>query len=170
MKRSMGFSRFEFYVVLSVVSVVALFGIQRYSDIAKEAQRFGFEALAQNFSATVYNYRSRWILDQQRDKNVLEVDGSLVQFSMQGWPLAVLSNENVYAGVTLSSCASLWKTFLQNPPTLSYKGSQASGTATYHLVINSENLCRFERTVSESPGFYFEYSPVSGEVSIHTPR
>ena len=168
MKKSPGFSRFEFYVVISVISLIALFGIQRYSKLAGEAQRLGVEALAQNFSAAVYNYRSRWIIEQQRGSNLLKVGDILVQFSAQGWPMAVLANESPYMSVTISSCLSMWKTFLQNPPALSYEGGDTYGTHVYHLVISSKNVCRFEWAGNPSKNFYFEYSPISGEVSVHT--
>jgi len=167
-KKSLGFSRFEFYWVISVIGVIAVIGIHRYSKLGEEVQRFGFEVLAQNFSAAVYNHRSRWILAQQRDNYLLRIDKSLVQFSLQGWPLAVLNNEPAYTRVTLSSCLSLWKGFLQNPPAISIDGSDAYGSRAYHLSLKTENLCHFEWMQDSSGGFYFEYSPVSGGVSIHT--
>lgn len=178
MKKNLGFSSFEFYFVVSVIGLVLIVGIQRYYKLAEQIQHLSLEILAQNFNAAVYSNRARWLIAQQSPERVqlssekkyqLDIENSVVQFSVQGWPIAVIKDHNV-AKVTESTCLSLWNTFLQNPPPISYAGDKPYGSHKYHLTVTEDGLCRFE-LVTPTPGeFYFDYSPVTGQVkSFATP-
>lgn len=169
MKKSLGFTSFEFYFVVAAIGLVLIVGIQRYYRLAEETQRLSFEILAQNFSAAVYNHRVRWIMAQQApEKNYqIVVDNTIIQFSPQGWPIAVVTNPSKVSQATLSGCLSLWNAFLQNPPAISFSGGDPYGSRAYHASVTREGKCHFE-LIAPSKGFYFEYSPLSGQVNTYT--
>ena len=170
MKKNLGFTSFEFYFVMSVIGIIVLVAMQRYVQLAEETRRLSFEVVAKHFNAAVYNNHARWIVAQQHTKTFrLKLDGVDIQFSPQGWPLAVLTNEPMVAGVSVNSCLSLWQSLLQNPPSISYYGGDPYGSRHYHLSLSLENACRFE-LITEQPGqFYFEYAPYFGKVLFFTP-
>lgn len=171
MKKSLGFSSFEFYFVMSVIGLILIVGIQRYFKLAEEAQRFSFEILAQNFSAAVYNHRIRWIIAQQTPEknNQISIENLLIQFTSQGWPIAVgTTRQSIGEQVTLTGCVSLWNAFLQNPPAISFLGGDPYGSRPYHVDLTPEGKCHFELVMPESKSFYFEYSPLSGQVKTYT--
>ena len=166
MKKSLGFSSFEFYFVVSVIGLVLIVGIQRYYRLAEDTQRLSFEILANNFSAAIYNHRARWLMAQQSSENTdqLKIENTLVQFSAEGWPIAV--DARASKKINLSNCLSLWNSLLQNPPAISFAGGEPYGSYKYHLNLTADNKCRFE--LVKPKGFYFEYSPVSGQVKTYT--
>jgi len=170
MKKTLGFTSFEFYFVMSIIGILVLIATQRYLQLAEETKRLTFEAVAKNFNAAVYNHHARWIMAQQQAKTFqLNVDGLDIQFSPHGWPLAVLTKEPLAAGVSVNSCLSLWNSLLQNPPSISYYDGGPYGSRRYHLSLSLENACRFE-LITEQPGeFYFEYAPYFGRVLFFTP-
>lgn len=167
MKKNLGFTRFEFYFVISVISVLILVAIQRYVALAEETRRLSFEITARNFSAAIYNYHARWILAHQDQQNlsVLNIEAMDIQFSETGWPLAVLGEKNIVNNISITSCLSLWQHFLQNPPFISVD-KDAYGTHDYHLRLPDTKTCRYE-FVSEN-NFFVDYKPVSGDVVVHT--
>lgn len=170
MKKNLGFTSFEFYFVMSVIGLILIVGIQRYYRLAEETQRLSFEILAQNFSASVFNHRARWIMAQQSPNRPFQlvVENSVIQFSLQGWPIAVDSNDYKNEKVTVAGCLSLWNAFLQNPPAISVAGGDSYGSRQYHLSVTNDRKCRFELVTPQPKGFYFEYSPLSGQVKTYT--
>ena len=170
MKKNLGFTSFEFYFVMSIIGLILVVGIQRYFRLAEETQRLSFEILAQNFNASVYNHRARWIMAQQAPEKIykISVENSVIQFSLQGWPIAVVADEAKYEKVNVSTCLSLWNAFLQNPPAISFAGGDFYGSRQYHLSVTPDSKCHFELVTPEPKGFYFEYSPASGQVKTYT--
>lgn len=183
MKNVRGFSSFEFYFVVSIIGIVALFGIQRYLKLAEETRRFAFEVLAQHFNTSVYNLHAYWTLEQSRSGQtaVVPVQGMLIYFSESGWPIAALQSNADQSeaeaapqklrvpAVSLITCRSLWFGLLQNPASLSYDGGDAYGSRAYHLSLTPDRNCRFE-FISDKPGtYYFDYSPSTGQVNLHLP-
>ncbi len=165
MKKSLGFSSFEFYFVVSVIGLILIVGIQRYFRLAEETQRLSFEILANNFSSVVYTHRARWLMAQQSSEKTdqLKIDDRIVQFSSEGWPVAV---DGVSQQINIPACLSLWNSFLQPPPLISFTNGEPYGAHQYHLSVTVDGKCRFE---SVNPkGFYFEYSPSSGQVKTFT--
>jgi MSHA pilin protein MshB len=170
MKKAQGFASFEFYFVMSIIGIIALIAIQRYTQVAEETKRLSFDVLAKHFQAAVLNYHSRWIMVQQQTKTFpLPIDGLDVQFTAEGWPIDIGVGEQLSPVASASSCLRLWENLLQNSPPISYEGGEPYGSYAYHVRFSLENGCRYE-LVTENPGeFYFEYSPVSGEVLFHMP-
>jgi MSHA pilin protein MshB len=173
MKQARGFTKFEFYIVVSVIGIVALVAVQRYLHLADEVRRLNFETLAKHFTTAVYNYRARWIMAQQYAyTSQLNLDGLVLNFSAQGWPLGVLTSSSSLpplVEVSINSCLSLWNNFLQNPPAISYAGGDPYGSHRYHLSLSSERSCQFELITKDPRAMYFEYAPLSGAVRLHTP-
>ncbi|GGY67906.1 hypothetical protein GCM10011613_10150 [Cellvibrio zantedeschiae] len=165
MKKNLGFSSFEFYFVISVIGLIMIFGIQRYYKLAEETQQLSFEVLAQNFSASVYSHHARWLLAQQSSNitSQLIIENNIVQFSRQGWPIAVVTEGSSVKPNEIASCLSLWNNFLQNPPAIS-AGDNSSEVRKYHLATTREGKCRFEFLTPDAGTFFFEYSPESGQV------
>jgi hypothetical protein len=170
MKKTLGFTSFEFYFVMSVIGIIVLIATQRYLQLAEETKRLSFEVVAKNFNAAVYNHHARWIMAQQQIKTFqLNVDGLDIQFSPHGWPLVVLNQSRIATDASVNNCLGLWNNLLQNPPSISYSGGDPFGSRRYHLNITLEGACQFE-LITEHPGeFYFEYAPVSGKVQFFTP-
>jgi hypothetical protein len=169
MKKMLGFTSFEFYFVISVIGIIVLVAMQRYSQLAEETKRLSFEVVAKHFNASVYNHHARWIMAQQQTKIfLLNIEGLDIQFTAQGWPSAVVTEKPLLPVVSIASCLSLWNNLLQNPPSISYDGGDPYGSRIYHLSVSREGACRFE-LITESPGeFYFEYAPLSGRVIFHS--
>ena len=169
MKKNLGFTRFEFYFVISAISIITLFAIQRYLTLAEETRHFSVEMIVRNFSAVIYNHHARWIMAQQNqsDASQLNIDGVDIQFSQTGWPVAVLAQKNIVSELSITSCLSLWQNFLQNPPLISVS-SDAYGTQAYHLSLPKADTCRYEFVNAQPNEFYVDYKPISGEFIFHT--
>ncbi len=162
MKRNLGFSSFEFYLVVSIIGLIFIVGVHRYEKLAEETQRLSFELLAHNFSAGVYNYRARWIIAQQsaEQNHQININNEMILFSNSGWPIAVNPQQNA-AIPSVPGCISLWNTFLQDPPQLATANIQTK-TSHYRIILTNEKKCRFE--YMKYKNLYFEYSPITGEV------
>jgi len=168
MKKNLGFTRFEFYFVISVIGVVTLIAIQRYSALAEETRRLSFEIIAGNFSAVIYNHHARWIISQQNQSELssLLIDGVDVEFSPSGWPMSASAKKNIVNGISITSCLSLWQHFLQDAPLISFVGGDAYGMQTYHLSMPDPQTCRYE-FVRSQPSLYIDYEPASGKLVFH---
>jgi len=170
MKKMRGFTSFEFYFVMSVISIIILVAAQRYFQLAEETKRLSFEVIAKNFNAAVYNHHARWIVAQQQTKAFqLNVDVLKIQFTPQGWPVAIAAGEPLSPEVSAASCLSLWNNLLESPPAISYEGSEAHGSRAFHLSVVNEGTCRYELATDPSGEFYFDYLPFSGQVLLRAP-
>jgi len=167
MKKLAGYTSFEFYVVVTVIGLIVLVGVQHYSRLAAQTQQLSFEVLARNFSASVFNLHARWLMSKQASfmSTSTTIDASTVQFTPEGWPLAVGMKNLVTPSV--SSCLSLWQSLLQNSPPISYAGGDAYKSHSYHLTITPEKHCHFEFITARPNEYFFEYSPLSGQVLIN---
>ncbi|MFO1388073.1 hypothetical protein [Cellvibrio sp.] len=168
MKKSLGFSSFEFYFVMSIIGVILLVGFHRYNRLADETRRLSFEVLAQNFSAAVQSQHAHWIISQQRigSDSLLDVENRRVQFSPDGWPIGVDLADYGSAQITLSGCFSLWVAFLQNAPAISVRGANPPPKESYRLALSNDGQCRYIWTLAEQE-LHFDYSPVTGVVKIN---
>ncbi|MET0356592.1 MAG: hypothetical protein ABW044_07415, partial [Cellvibrio sp.] len=141
MRKNLGFTRFEFYFVISVIGIIILIVIERYLVLVEETRRLGFEINARNFSAAIYTHHARWILAHQNgnDLSYLNVDGTYIQFSVTGWPIATLAEKNIGNEISITSCLSLWQHFLQNPPQISFT-KEDYGVHDYHLSLPQADI------------------------------
>jgi hypothetical protein len=169
MIKNLGFTRFEFYFVISVISIITLIALQRYLVLVEETRRFSFEINARNFSAAVYNFHAQWILAHQHNNDLssLHIDGVDIEFSQVGWPVAVISEKNIVREVSITACLSLWQHFLQNSPSVSFT-ENTYGTQDYHLRVHNKNTCRYEFLKSPLAPLFFDYTPASGDFVIST--
>jgi hypothetical protein len=171
MRKDLWFSRFEFYFVISVIGIITLVALQRYLVLVEDTKRFSFEINAKNFSTVVYNYHARWLMSQRKNSEYapINIDGVDILFSSTGWPIALLEKnpvadvdkKNIDNAVSISSCLSLWRHFLQNPPPISFSGSDAYGTHPYHLTVPESGTCRYQFV--DHKEFFIVYKPASGE-------
>ena len=171
MKKEFGFTSFEFYLVISVIGIIMLVGLQRYWQLAEQTQRLAFEVQSQHFSTAIYNLRAKWMLSLQfpEQKNIVEVEGHRFQFSREGWPLAEAGTKNEDDDIDIPACAFLWQSLQQNPLPISYQGGDAYGSRVYHLSLTAEKSCRFEFITEKPAEYYFDYSPKTGQVILHSP-
>jgi|GEM_PF-621479 len=175
MRKDLGFSRFEFYFVISAIGIITLVALQRYMVLLEDTERFSFEINAKNFSTVVYSHHARWLMSQRGSSEYapMNIDGVDILFSPTGWPVAVfeknlvaeVDEKNIDSEVSISSCLSLWRQFLQNPPPISFKGGDAYGAHSYHLAVPEVGVCRYE-FVNEN-ALFVEYKPASGEFVFH---
>lgn len=169
MKRSLGFTRFEFYFVVSIVGILVLLATQRYRHLADETKRLSFDVIAKHFSAAVYNHHARWILTQPKtNTRQINIDGLNILFSGDGWPIAILAGEHATSEVSTLTCLSLWNHLLQNPPSISVEGNGLYGSHTYHLSSPQVGNCRFELATEPRGTFYFDYVPLLGRIVFNT--
>ncbi len=169
MKRSLGFSRFEFYFVVSIVGLLVLIATQRYLSLADETRRLSFDVIAKHFSAAVYNHHARWILQQSKAKsNHVVIDGLNILFSDNGWPIATVVGDHSTSELSNLTCLSLWNHLLQNPPPISVEGNGLYGSRTYHLSSPQVGHCRFEMATQPRGTFYFDYAPQLGRIVFNT--
>jgi len=168
MKKNLGFTRFEFYFVISVIGIITTIALQRYLVLANETRLFSAEMMARNFTAVIYNYHASWIMMQQNTPNasLLSVDGVNIQFSEKGWPISALAEKKIVDEISISSCLSLWQHFLENPPLISFVKSDY-GTQLYHLSLPNPDTCRYELVNSSSGEIFVDYKPGSGEVVVN---
>ncbi len=170
-----GFASFEFYFVMVVISLLVVVGIHRYLQLAEEVQRFSFEALAKNFSTAIYNAHEQWFIRHQDPvyENIVDLSGEKIHMSEQGWPLSVV-DDNAAADASpvqtasIRSCVQLWMHLLQNPKPISYVGGDAFGTRAYHLSLTETGECRYQLLVKNTIQVFFDYSPTTGQVVIHS--
>ncbi len=163
-----GFTSFEFYFVMVVISLLVVVGIQRYLQLAEQIQRFSFETLAKNFSTSVTNAHSQWFIrhQEQSNENIVDLAGVNIQMSEQGWPMSVVGISSVQVS-SLQSCHQLWMHLLQDAKPISYDGGDAFGSHPYHLSLSEEGKCRYQLIVDKSIQVFFDYFQDTGQVVIH---
>lgn len=171
MKKQHGFTSFEFYLAVIIIGVIVLVGIQRYFRLAEQTQRLSFEIVAQHFSASVYSLHAQWILARQKQAqaDLVLVDSVAIEFTPEGWPLAAAAEISTDQLVSVRGCLALWQTLLQNPPAISFEGGDAYGSRAYHLSLTPDAKCHFEFISDHPNDYYFDYSPQTGQVAMHSP-
>jgi len=155
-----------FEIVLTVVliavisSVLFPYGIGFY----ERAQLSGFNATYASFSSALQSIHNKWLLTKTNtilfelgNKESVEI---LV--NKHGWPLAVLTRENVPQNLNEKlQCADLWRTLLSNPPTLSLEMSRQS----QYWLQEETTECRYAYTELKEQNVIV-YDSNSGQVFL----
>jgi hypothetical protein len=167
--------RFEIFVVVAAISIVAVVAIARYVSLAKDARNLQFELIAHHFMTGAANTRTQWLLKQITHKGIAEeqamnlvIGEHLVYFSAQGWPLGVIAAENENEPPLLENCYQLWMLLLQNPAPLAKNESGAAGGAEYQ-VAQAGRACRYSMRETEAGEYYFDYFPAEGRMLLTLP-
>lgn len=155
--------RFEFFVVVIVISIIALAALGRYSLMANDARILRLEIISHHFMTGAANARAQYLVESIVNKKTkqesLELADKRLYFSPQGWPVSMAGP--VVAGYqpTDEDCYQLWQVLLQNPAPIT-KGVDLESGNEYRAFAQTNN-CRY----AFSDGIaYFDYYPVDGKL------
>lgn len=168
MRQSYSRGRFELFIVATVIALIALVALDRYTLIAKKTRILRLEIISHHFMIAAANFRSEILISEALKlpadlnkgfvKKGLSIDGKLLYASPQGWP-ASLSAVSEDFHPTDEDCYQLWQLLLQNPPNITF-GEFTADTRQYHAFARAD-ACRY---LSVSDKAYFDYFPLSGRL------
>lgn len=159
--------RFEFFVAMIVVAIVAIAALTRYSLMAGDARILRLEIISHHFMTGAANSRIQFLLANIADKKDAQqqvaVADQVLYFSSQGWPASVSGPVGEHYQPTDDDCYQLWLLLLQNPAPIS-KGEMVDSDKEYRVFAQT-NSCRYEFIDGTA---YFDYFPLDGRL-IFTP-
>jgi hypothetical protein len=168
--------RFEIFVVVAAISIVAIVAMARYGNLAKDARNLQFELIAHHFMTGAANTRTQWLLAQIAHKGMAEegkarllIGGHSIFFSTQGWPLGVTPVTLETEPPLLENCYQLWMLLLQNPAPLAMQGMGGAKGHDYQ-VSQVGSACRYSLIDSENGDYYFDYFPWEGRMLLTLPE
>lgn len=164
MIQSYHYGRFEFFVCLIVISIIALAGLGRYSFMAADARILRLEVLSHHFMTGAANTRIQFLMEKvanhdKPQKQYLLVANKALYFSEQGWPVSVQGVVAEDYRPTDEDCYQLWQMLLQNPAPIA-KGYAAPAKGEYRVVA-LRSSCRYQ---FEEGDAYFDYFPMDGRL------
>jgi hypothetical protein len=155
--------RFEFFVAVIVIAIIALAALGRYSLMAEDARILRLEIISHHFMTGAANARVHFLLTHTANNNsdvqAFEFEGKTFYFSAQGWPVSVSGPVGDDYQPTEEDCYQLWMLLLQNPAPIS-KGNNYKNRSEYR-VLTQANSCRYEFSDGAA---YFDYYPLSGKI------
>ena len=155
--------RFELFIAVIVIAIVALCAVGRYSLMAEDARILRLEIISHHFMTGAANMHIQFLLaniaGKDEEKQSLAITGKTVYFSQQGWPASVSAPVTNNYMVTDNDCYQLWQLLLQNPAPIAV-GLQKKIKADYHVSAQGSN-CRYQFSDGEA---YFDYFPIDGRL------
>ncbi len=155
--------RFEFFVVVIVIAIIALAALGRYSLMAKDARILRLEIISHHFMTGAVNARVQYLLENVVNKKSkaepLKLAGTLVYFSSQGWPVSLVGPVVADYQPTDEDCFQLWQLLLQNPAPIT-KGADSESRNEYRVFAQANN-CRYGFTDGTA---YFDYYMLDGKL------
>lgn len=156
--------RFELFVSLIVISIIALAAFGRYSFMAEDARILRLEVLSHHFMTGAANVRVQYLMESITNKDTsftqpFTIDNKTVYFSPQGWPTSVQGTVTDDYQSIEEDCYQLWQLFLQNPAPIA-KGVAAKPRGEYRVVVYA-GACRYQY---EDGSAYFDYFPLTGRL------
>lgn len=162
--------RFEFFVAVIVIAIIALAALGRYTLIAEDARILRLEIISHNFVTGAANARVQFLVTNngQLDKSAtFGLADKAFYFSAQGWPVSV--NGPVTSNFQLGDedCYQLWMALLQNPAPIT-KGESLGSRNEYRAFARANN-CRYQFSDGTA---YFDYYPQDGRLIFipHNPE
>lgn len=157
-------ARFEKYVAATVIAVVVLVAIDRYTKMANDVEIFRLKIISHHFSTAAANYRSEFLISKiskknQNPENGLLVSGRIVFATDQGWPASVTNGINSTFRPNDDDCYQLWKLLLVNPAPIA--PGEFGSVAEEYRAFSIDGACRYQLS---SQRVFFEYFPLSGQV------
>lgn len=157
--------RFEFFVAVIVIAIIALAALGRYSLMAEDARILRLEIISHHFMTGAANARIQYLVtniaDKKGEQEPLDFAGQSLYFSAQGWPVSVSGAVVDDYQITDEDCYQLWQLLLQNPAPIS-KGTTAKSRREYRAFAQA-NSCRYEFSDGTA---YFDYYPVDGKLTF----
>lgn len=158
--------RFEFFVAIIVIAIVALAALARYSLMAEDARILRMEIISHQFMTGAANMRAQYLvanIASEANKTVpFGSPGKQFYFSEQGWPVSLSDITGEYQPND-EDCYALWQLLLQNPAPIA-KGKTANNNREYRVFAEMER-CRYQMTEGAA---YFDYAPLDGSLIFHT--
>ena len=155
--------RFEFFVAVIVISIIALAALGRYSLMASDARILRLEIISHHFMTGAANARAQYLVEsianKKSNEEPLELTDKLVYFSPQGWPVSLVGSVVADYHPTDEDCYQLWQLLLQNPAPIA-KGADLESRTEYRVFAQANN-CRYEFTDRSA---YFDYYPIDGKL------
>lgn len=167
--------RFEWFVVATVIAIIALALLSRYLLIADDVRVLRFEMLSHRFMTSAANARVEYLAASLKQpnrvtgKNIV-IAGRRVFFSPQGWPVSVAGPIESDYQPDDADCFQLWNLLLQNPaPVLSgnVMKEQTGGeneplfSGQEYQVIAKGLACRYLLVNGKA---FFDYYPLEGRL------
>ena len=163
MIRTYHHGRFEFFIAVTVIAIVAIAALGRYSLMAKDARILRMEIISHHFMAGAANTRAQFLIENVVNKKNREerlmMAGQAFYFSSQGWPASISGPVTNNYQTSDEDCYQLWALLLQNPAPIT-KGITAKSDQEYR-VFSRANSCRYEFTDRTA---YFDYYPLNGRL------
>jgi len=156
--------RFEFFVVATIIALIALVALDRYSLLTKEARVLRLEIISHSFMTGAANLRVEFLISHISTPDIhyakgLIVDGKLIYVSEQGWPASVTTPVTSKFQPTDMDCYHLWNTLLQNPAPIT--AGQFTDSRHKYRAFAQLNRCRYAMAGGDA---YFDYFPLTGQL------
>lgn len=169
-----GFTLIELVLVVALLSILAVAALPRFSDLSTQATRSTVTGTAASFQDAVILVQATRIAKglPRPTNNVADFGTNNVDISSNGYPADTAStapaNNNT---VNATKCVNLWSGLLQNPPTITTSAAAYSTTVpqTYRAQAASTTVCRYTYRPAASPVRRFDYSIVTGTVTVTNP-
>lgn len=155
--------RFEFFVVATVIALLFLMALDRYTIMTKDARVLRLEIISHHFMVGAANLRTEFLLSPiltsplQVHKGLM-VDGQLVYVSDEGWPVSATTPVTSAFQLTDNDCYQLWRILLQNPDPIVV--GKVNRSKQYRAFVNGGS-CRYTMADGEA---YFDYFPLTGRL------
>lgn len=167
--------RFEWFVVATVIAIIALAVLSRYLLIADDVRVLRFEMLSHRFMTSAANARVEYLVASLKQPNVaarknIVIAGRRVFFSSQGWPVSVAGPIEGDYQPDDADCFQLWNLLLQNPAPVvqgNGAGEQTEGdketffSGQEYQVIAKDFACRYLLVSGKA---FFDYYPLEGRL------
>lgn len=155
--------RFEFFVAMIVIAIVALGALSRYSLMAEDAKILRLQIISNQFMTGAANLRAHFLIssiaDKTKNQNQADIAGQHFYFSEQGWPVSIAKPVAQDYRPTDEDCYQLWMSLLQNPAPIS-KGATEKSQHEFRAFVQANN-CRYEFSNGSA---YFDYFPIDGKL------
>ncbi len=164
MNQSYSKGKFEYFVVATIVALVTLIALDRYTLIAKDARILRLEIISHHFMIAAANMRIEFLTSRITSPSLsaqkaLSIDGKLIFVSDQGWPVSTVAPVTDNFQPSDADCYQLWQLLLQNPAPIST--GQYSVNKYKYRTFAYLNHCRYELANGDA---LFDYFPLSGRL------
>lgn len=167
-----GFSLLELIVVVTLIGLLAAWGLEYYNEDIDDARRVSIKTLGSNFAASAMGVHAQWLLQSKQATytGVIDLDGTAIAVNRYGWPKGVKEGNirdqtSAFKGSAQQQhCADLWMNLLQNPSPYVLAGDADDDGARYLVSVPQPGVCRYEVRTGSGDQYYFDYFSRSGQV------
>lgn len=166
MSQSYSRGRFEYFIVATIIAIIALVALDRYTLTAKKTRILRLEIISHHFLTAAANFRSEFLISKVMNNPVdtnkgLLINGKWLYTSPQGWPASLSPGVSETFRPNDEDCYQLWQFLLLNPSPIS--SGEFSANPHEYRAFARVNACRY---LLVGEGAYFDYFPLSGQLSF----